>query len=151
MVEQLSECEGDCFLLTPNRSMNWRGNIRIWLAAVLLSLVISTGMLLAGAWPVLPFAGLELTALAAAFYYTSRQCQRREVLTFAPELIRLEKGLTQKEREWELPRRHTRVWQDEEISLAPFLNIDDTKELVAILERHGLRVEKRRRPEKLWF
>lgn len=168
MVEQLSECEGDCFLLTPNRSMNWRGNIRIWLAAVLLSLVISTGMLLAGAWPVLPFAGLELTALAAAFYYTSRQCQRREVLTFAPELIRLEKGLTQKEREWELPRRYTRVWQDmprhpwtppklhlqfrgEEISLAPFLNIDDTKELVAILERHGLRVEKRRRPEKLWF
>ena len=40
MVEQLSECEGDCFLLTPNRSM----------------------------------------------------CQRREVLTFAPELIRLEKA-----------------------------------------------------------
>ena len=50
MVEQLSQREGDCFLLTPNRSMNWRGNIRIWLAAVFLSLMISTGMLLAGAW-----------------------------------------------------------------------------------------------------
>lgn len=168
MVEQLSQGESDCFLLTPNQSMSWKWNIRIWLAALFLSLAISTGMFLAGAWPVLPFAGLELMALAAAFYYTSRKCQKREVLTFAPELIRLEKGLTRKEKEWELPLRHTRVWQDmprhpwtppklhlqfrgEEISLAPFLNIDDTEELVAILEKHGLRVEKRRRPEKLWF
>lgn len=170
MVEQLSlsQGDGDCFLLTPNRSMSWKGNIRIWLAAFFLSLAISTGMLLAGAWPVLPFAGLELAALAAGFYYTSRKCQKREVLTFSPELIRLEKGLTRKEQEWELPRRYTRVWQDvprhpwtpprlhlqfrdEEISLAPFLNLDDTKELVAILEKHGIRVEKRRKPEKLWF
>ncbi|PXX89724.1 DUF2244 domain-containing protein [Marinobacter vulgaris] len=168
MVEQLSRREGDCFLLTPNRSMSWKGNIRIWLAAFILSMLISTGMLLVGAWPVLPFAGLELTALAAGFYYTSRKCQKREVLTFSQELIRLEKGLTHKEKEWELPRQYTRVWQDvprhpwtppklhlqfrgEEISLAPFLNIDDTEELVAILEKKGLRVEKRRRPEKLWF
>ncbi|KPP99884.1 DUF2244 domain-containing protein [Marinobacter sp. HL-58] len=168
MVEKLSECEGDSFLLTPNRSMSWKGNIRIWLAALCLSLAISIGMLLIGAWPVLPFAGLELTALAAAFYYTSRKCQKREVLTFAPDLIRLEKGMIRKESEWELPRQYTRVWQDvprhpwtppklhlqfrgEEISLAPFLNMDDTEELVAILEKHGLRIEKRRRPEKLWF
>lgn len=168
MVEQLSQREGDCFLLTPNRSLSWKWNVRIWLAAVCLSLVISTGMLLLGAWPVLPFAGLELTALAAGFYYTSRKCQRREVLTFVPDHIRLEKGLTQKEQEWELPRQYTRVWQDmprhpwtppklhlqfrgEEISLAPFLNMDDTKELIAILERHGLRIQKRRRPENIWF
>ncbi|MDX1552142.1 MAG: DUF2244 domain-containing protein [Marinobacter sp.] len=168
MVEQLSRDEGDCFLLTPNQSMTWKGNIRVWLAAMFLQLMISSGMVLAGAWPVLPFAGLELTALAAGFYYTSRKCQKREVLTFSAELIRLEKGLARKEKEWELPRRHTRVWQEvprhpwtppklhlqfhgEEISLAPFLNIDDTEELVAILEKHGLRVEKRRRPEKLWF
>ncbi|MEI4850567.1 DUF2244 domain-containing protein, partial [Klebsiella pneumoniae] len=78
--------------------MTWKGNIRVWLAAVLLQLMISTGMVLAGAWPVLPFAGLELTALAAGFYYTSRKCQKREVLTFSPELIRLEKGLTRKEK-----------------------------------------------------
>lgn len=168
MVEKLTRGDGDSFLLTPNRSMSWRGNIRIWLAALFLSLAISFGMILMGAWPVLPFAGLELTALAAGFYITSRQCQKREVLTFSPEQIRLEKGMTRKEKEWELPRRYTRVWQDtprhpwtppklhlqfrgEEISLAPFLNMDDTEELVAILERHGLRVQKRNRPEKLWF
>ncbi len=169
MVEQLpSDDEGSRYLLTPNRSMTWQGNMRIWLALLVLSAIIVTGFGLLGAWIILPFAGLELAALAAGFYYTSRQCQKQEVLVLGPDLIRLEKGMKRKEAEWEMPRQYTRVWQDEqrhpftpsklhlqfrneEISLGDFLNMDDTDLLLAILQRYGITIQKRKKPEPRLF
>lgn len=169
MVELLSsDDEGTRYLLTPNRSMSWKGNMRIWLALLLLSALIVTGFSLIGAWVILPFAGLELAALAAGFYYSSRQCQKQEVLVLGPSGIRLEKGIKRKEAEWEMPRQYTRVWQDEprhpftpsklhlqfrdqEISLGSFLNLDDTDALLAILQRYGITIQKRKKPEPRWF
>lgn len=169
MVEQLSaDDDGRRYLLTPNRSMTWQGNMRIWLGLFVLSAIIVTGFSLLGAWMILPFAGLELTALAAGFYYTSRQCQKQEVLVLGSDNIRLEKGMKRKEAEWQLPRQYTRVWQDEqrhpftpcklhlqfrdeEISLGGFLNMDDTDALLAILQGYGITIQKRKRPEPRWF
>jgi uncharacterized membrane protein len=169
MVEQFpSDDKGAHYRLTPNQSMSWRGNVRIWLALLALSALIVTGFSLVGAWVILPFAGLELAALAAGFYYTSRQCQRQEVLVLGPDLIRLEKGMKRKEAEWEMPRQYTRVWQDEprhpftpsklhlqfrdqEIPLGAFLNLDDTRALLAILQRYGILIQKRKKPEPRWF
>jgi uncharacterized membrane protein len=169
MVEQLSsDDEGIRYLLTPNRSMSWKGNMRIWLALFVLSALIVTGFSLVGAWVILPFAGLELAALAGGFYYTSRQCQKQEVLVLGPSAIRLEKGIKRKEAEWELPRQYTRVWRDEprhpftpsklhlqfrdqEISLGSFLNLDDTDALLAILQRYGITIRNRTKPEPRWF
>lgn len=168
MVEQLRSEEGSRYLLTPNRSMSWQGNMRIWLALCAVSAVIVTGMSLLGAWVILPFAGLELAALAAGFYHSSRQCQKQEVLVLAPDVIRLEKGMKKKQMEWEMPRRYTRVWQDEqrhpftpaklhlqfrnqEIPLGGFLNMDDTDALLAILQRYGIVIQQRRKSESRWF
>ena len=169
MVEQLSsDDEGTRYLLTPNRSMSWQGNVRIWLALLLLSALIVTGFSLIGAWVILPFAGLELAALAAGFYYTCRQCQEQEVLILGPDFIRLEKGMKRKEAEWEMSRQYSRVWQDEarhpftppklhlqfrneEVSLGSFLNIEDTQALIVILQRYGILIQKRKRPEPRWF
>ena len=170
MVEQLpSDDEGSRYLLTPNRSMSWRGNVRIWLALFALSALIVTGFSLIGAWVILPFAGLELAALAGGFYYTSRQCQKQEVLYLGHGgVIRLEKGIKRKEAEWEMSRQYTRVWQDEplhpftpaklhlqfrneEISLGGFLNMDDTDALLAILQRYGITIQKRKKPESRRF
>lgn len=168
MIEPLACDEGQRYLLTPNRSMSWKGNVRIWTALFILSAVIVTGFSLIGAWVILPFAGLELTALAAGFYYTSRQCQKQEVLVLGPELIRLEKGMKHKEAEWEMPRQYSRVWQDEarhpftppklhlqfrndEVPLGNFLNIEDTETLIAILQRYGILIQKRKKPEPRWF
>lgn len=169
MVEQLpSDDKGSRYLLTPNRSMTWQGNVRIWLALFVLSAIIVTSFSLLGAWLILPFAGLELAALAGGFYYSSRQCQKQEVLILGPDLVRLEKGMKRKEAEWEMPRQYTRVWQDEqrhpftpsklhlqfrneEISLGDFLNMDDTDLLLAILQRYGITIQKRKKPEPRLF
>ena len=168
MVEQLSCDEGQRYLLTPNRSMSWRGNMRIWAALFVLSGIIVTGMSILGAWVILPFAGLELAALAAGFYLTSRQCQRQEVLALEPGVIRLEKGRRRKESEWEFPRQYARLMQDEprhpftppklsiqfrdeEVPIGQFLNIEDTDVLIGILERSGIAIQKRRAREPMWF
>jgi uncharacterized membrane protein len=169
MVEQLpSENDGARYLLTPNRSMSWQGNARIWMALFALTAVIVTGFSLVGAWGILPFAGLELAALAAGFYYTSRKCQKQEVLVLGPDHIRLEKGMKRKEAEWEMPRQYTRLWRnearhpftpsklylqfrDEEISVGSFLNMDDTQALLAILQQYGITIQKRKKPEPRWF
>ncbi|HKK56012.1 DUF2244 domain-containing protein [Marinobacter sp.] len=168
MVEELSAEEGRRYLLTPNRSMSWGGNVRVWLALLALTAFVATGMSLMGAWVVLPFAGIELAALAGAFYYTSRKCQRKEVLVLTPSIIRLEKGATQKEVEWDLPKQFVRVYQnlaphpftppklyfkfrDDEIPLAHFLNIEDTRILISILQQYGIPIQKREVQEPISF
>lgn len=161
MVEKLPWDQGARLRLTPNCSLSWRNTVRIFAAMCGLSLIIVTGMIIAGAWVVLPFAGLELSALGAAFYYTQRQCRRQEVLELTGDTLRLEKGLYVKEQEWEMPWRYARVYMDmprhpwtppklsimyrgEEVGLARFLNLDDTRKLVDWLESKGLRIERRR-------
>jgi uncharacterized membrane protein len=169
MVEQLpSDDNGARYLLTPNRSMSWQGNVRIWIGLFVISAMIVTGFSLIGAWIILPFAGLELAALAAGFYISSRQCQKQEVLVLGPDNIRLEKGMKRKEAEWEMPRQYTRLWRneprhpftpsklylqfrDEEVSVGGFLNMEDTEALLAILQRYGITIQKRKKPEPRWF
>ncbi|WP_375183392.1 DUF2244 domain-containing protein [Marinobacter sp.] len=170
MVEHLKSPEGTRLLLTPNRSLSWRGNVRIWLALLVLSGIIATGMALAGAWVIVPFAGLELAALAVGFYFTARACQRREVLTIGADDLHLEKGRSRKLAEWTWPKPYVRVQlnaprhpfappnlmlshRDTEVSLGSFLNVDDTAELIQLLESRGLVVE-RKTPDPeigLWF
>lgn len=170
MVEQIQHPDGIRLLLTPNHSLSWRGNVRIWLGLLALSTVIAGGMALAGAWVIIPFAGLELAALAAAIYLTSRACQRREVLTIDDTDIHLEKGRTQKLAQWTLPRRYARlrlnapphpftppklelVHRDTQVSLGTFLNIEDTDALIQLLQSRGLVIERREPDPKigLWF
>lgn len=170
MVEQLDHPGGTRLLLTPNRSLSWKGNVRIWMGLVVLSAIIGIGWALAGAWVILPFAGLELIAVAAGIYITSRDCQRKEVLTMEGDRILLEKGRTQKNAQWTLPRPYTRLQmkdpvhpfapaklflshRDHRISLGGFLNVEDTERLIETLESLGF-IAERKQPDPeigLWF
>ncbi|HTQ73910.1 MAG TPA: DUF2244 domain-containing protein [Burkholderiales bacterium] len=55
-----------------NCSISPRDLLCVLALAACMSLGIGAGFALAGAWPVLPFAGLEVVALAAAFYLNGR-------------------------------------------------------------------------------
>ena len=160
MVSIQSTQTGTLFRLTPNRSLSWQGNLRILYSLCGLSAVIVTGMIIAGAWVVLPFVGLELGALAAGLYYTALCCRQQEVLSLNGDSLVLEKGIYRRQSRWQWPRRYTRVrldvprhpWtppavflrhRDEEVPLAPFLNHEDTADLVRALEQAGLTVERR--------
>lgn len=170
MVEHLKHPDGIRLLLTPNHSLSWRGNVQIWLGLLAISAVIAGSMAIAGAWVIIPFAGLELAALAAGFYLTSRDCQRREVLTIDDTDIHLEKGRSRKLAEWTLPKRYARVrlnaprhpftpprleliHRETNVSLGNFLNIEDTDILIRLLESRGMAIERRQPGPQagLWF
>ena len=160
MVERLPCPDGLRLQLTPNRSLSWRGNVGVWLCLFALSAAIATGFSLAGAWVIVPFAGLELIALAAGVYLTARACQRQEVLSVEGDDIHLAKGRLRKQEEWTLPRRYACLkidrpahpftpprlalaYRGNEVSLGTFLNMEDTEQLIALLENKGLLIERK--------
>jgi uncharacterized membrane protein len=62
------------FSLTTKRncSMSPQALVGLLVFTACLSLAIGIGFALSGAWPVLPFVGLEIAALAAAFHASAR-------------------------------------------------------------------------------
>ncbi|WP_328187452.1 DUF2244 domain-containing protein [Marinobacter sp. OP 3.4] len=162
MIERLSDNGGMRYRFTPNRSISWPALVRVWLGLVLLTSIVVVGMSLAGAWLVIPFAGLELVAVGAGLWYTARQCSRQEVITFGPSRVRLEKGHEHREQQWDWARPSVRIlleekrhpWlrervcvccNGEEVPLADFLNPRDSRALVTLLESQGFPVRRRSR------
>jgi uncharacterized membrane protein len=66
------QANGSCLLLKRNCSMSPGGMLRLFALLALASLGIATGFAIVGAWLVLPFAGLEVLALGAAFLVNAR-------------------------------------------------------------------------------
>lgn len=76
----------------PNLSASWRTNKYLMGLVGGVSLVIALGFTALGAWPVLPFAGLEIASLTAALYYASWKLQYRHVITLQADVVSVEKG-----------------------------------------------------------
>jgi uncharacterized membrane protein len=79
-------------VLRPNASLSPRQALLAFAAVAGVSLAIAIGLTLMGFWPVLPFAGLEIAALGAAFWVSVRRNEYREVLDFCPETVRIQFG-----------------------------------------------------------
>jgi uncharacterized membrane protein len=60
------------FVIKRNCSISPRDLLWVLALAVCMSLGIAIGFACIGAWPVLPFAGIEILALAGAFYVNGR-------------------------------------------------------------------------------
>ena len=78
------QASSSSLLLKRNCSMSPGGMLRLFALLALVSLGIAAGFAIAGAWLVLPFAGLEALALGAAFLVNARHAtdfERIEVST----------------------------------------------------------------------
>ena len=80
------------FHIMPNLSMTPRGAVVFFLIVLGGTVIVSGGVALAGFWPVLPFAGLELGLLAWVLYTVQRRGHYREVLRIADDIVVIEKG-----------------------------------------------------------
>lgn len=111
MIHTIGNCNsGTCHLqLQPNRPMNWHGSQRAWLWLSLPPFILAVLLAAQGLWPVLPFAGLEMLLLYAAFYVSSRRQFGEEQLCVEEHkvLIRIRRG--ECVREQCLPRAWTRL------------------------------------------
>jgi uncharacterized membrane protein len=79
-------------VIGPNASMSVRQ--AVWFMAWMCTVSLAIGGFFAwrGFWPILPFAGLELAALAAALAVSLRRNRYREVVSFEGGAIRIEVG-----------------------------------------------------------
>jgi len=96
-------------VLQPNRSISWHGTIVFYLILAAVSFTVAGGLAVLGYWLVLPFAGLEMIALAAALYAAARYCWQREVISVDSEGIRIERGHRRPGEPLDLPRLWSRA------------------------------------------
>jgi uncharacterized membrane protein len=155
LVSSNSTEHGLVIVATPNHSSTWRTNLWVLLAIAVPSLGAAVAFASLGAWPILPFAGLELGTLAAALYYVNWKLQYRHVITLDADTVCIDKGHYAPTRRWCLsrhaaalavtPERHP--WEgpgisvhgdDVWVSVGEFLNRDDCLSLLALLKRELL-------------
>ncbi len=151
----------------PNCSASWRSN-QVMLACLSgISLTIAALFALAGAWPILPFAGLELLSLGAALYYVSWKLHYRHVIRVEGDTVSIAKGHYHPRQEWQIPLDQARLavtpenhpWDgptlsvhgtQENIAVGEFLNRDDSLALLSML-REELRVSTHSRAQHQSF
>ena len=83
---------GPEFSLTMKRNCSVSPQALVWLLAITacLSFAIGIGFALFGAWPVLPFAGLEVAALGLAFYLNGRHASDYERIALQKDALVVE-------------------------------------------------------------
>lgn len=91
-----SKCEQDrakCrFLIQPNQSLTSYGMAMFFAIALAVSMTIATGFALAGAWPIMPFAGLEMLALGLALRMCARKARRYELIAIDDDRIEIRRA-----------------------------------------------------------
>ena len=143
-------------VVKPNHSATWRQNLWLLAALAVPSLGAGIAFALLGAWPILPLAGLELTALVTALYWVNWKLEYRHVIRLTDESITVDKGYFVPKRSWHFAREESALrvvpehhhWQGPELSvhdrlsetrIGEFLNREETLELLGLL-RQELRI-----------
>lgn len=151
MVYKQQADAGDMIVAEPNRSATWQTNKIVLILMCCLSGTIAVGFAALGAWPVLPFAGLEMLALGSALYYVCWKLRYRHVITVNRETVHIQKGHYYPRQSWQIPvddislsvTPEQHPWdgpaisvytRSEEISLGEFLNREDSLKLLGLLK-----------------
>jgi uncharacterized membrane protein len=103
------------FLIRPDCSLTTRGMLVFFAGICTLSLAVAAGLSLLGAWPILPFAGLEMLALAVCLYQLSRRSQDCEVISVRDRIVEVDKHRRGRSRRY----RFERVWARVALSRDP--------------------------------
>ena len=74
-----------------------------------LSLGIAAIFAYLGLWLILPFAGLEILALALGLYFCSLRCRDREVITVTRDSLIIERGRYKPKQHWQFQRTWTKL------------------------------------------
>lgn len=115
MIERLHGEDGEnaVWVVRPTRSLTWQEAKR-WLCIIsFIPLSSALVFLWFGVPFVLPFAGLEVGLLWAAFYYVAWQGEMREVIELTPQRLIVQKGRHCPNERFEYERAWVRVDLDE--------------------------------------
>lgn len=104
------------FVIRPNDSMSAMASLSFFSSLACLSFVIAGTFFFLGMWLILPFAGLEMAALAFVLYLCHRRGKRREVVTVNDDTVVVSCGSVQPERVCLFKR----AWAQVRLEPAPF-------------------------------
>jgi len=154
MVSKTSDTTQDhCrYVIGPNHSLTWAQAKLIFAGLAAASLTAAVGFTLAGLWPILPFAGLELLGVGTCMYLCAGRGLHREVVTICGDTVQVEKGRRRPERRWSFPRAWAGVvmerpnigWYPDRlfirshgrgVELGEFLNQEEKRQLARELSR----------------
>jgi uncharacterized membrane protein len=153
---------GAVIVAEPNRSASWQANKLVLCVMSAISLTIALGFAAIGAWPILPFAGIELMGLAGGLYYVSWKLRYRHVITCEEGTLKVQKGHYHPRQQWQFLRENAALsvipeqhpWdgpqlslysQGEQVSIGEFLNRDDSLKLLELLRDENIRIGNRSR------
>lgn len=155
-------------ILRPNRSASWAANKCVLATVGGATLLVAFSWSLAGAWMVLPFAGLEVGLLGYFLLRVSQNTHWQQIITVTPERICVEAGNQKYSRQWVAERDHMHIVMtkpyhsldgpsfllchgETSIRLGEFLNKDDRELLQPLLLSLGLRVQTREPHPEIHF
>lgn len=139
-------------ILSPDRSLDWDGNKRVIWSLGSICIGIAMGFtIIAGAWVMLPFAGLEVLILSLALYYVSWKLSYRHILTLNNKQLIIEKGVYRPKGKWVWEKQTTRLvtttakhdWEahgltlinnNEKVNIGDFLSQSDSNELITFMK-----------------
>ena len=157
MVELVRHPRATTIVLRPNRSATWRQNKILLLCLAVFVVIIAVSWAIAGAWVVLPFAGLEVSLLAFLMYRVSYNTYQKQVITINSNIITIEQGVYKAETQVTLPTEETHLSvkeaetefditklaltvKNKSVAIGQFLNQKDTREAQTKLQQAGLTV-----------
>ena len=78
-------------IVKPNNSLSVANTVKLVCLLAVISMLVGIGFALAGAWLVLPFAGLEILAIGYAFYFVTLHSGDYESITIEGDRVIVEK------------------------------------------------------------
>jgi len=124
---------GFLVVLKRNCSISPLGMLLVFASLAAVSLGIAAGFAALGAWLILPFAGLEVLLLGAAFWLTARHATDQERIARSRERLTVEVSDAERVRHFAMDARRARVrLQDGRVMLeAPSARLEVGRHLPA--------------------
>lgn len=122
-------------VLTPHRSLGTPGFLALMAAVAILNVIGAAMMFAIGAWPILPFLGLDILVVYLAFRANYLQARAREEVVVTPVEIRVRKISSRGQaREWRFNAAWTRLVSrvDEEDGTVLELTLDEGRRRLPI-------------------
>jgi uncharacterized membrane protein len=97
------------FEIVPNRSLTVRSAAAFYLSIVVTPLAVAFCFAMAGFWPILTIAGIEVLVLGAALWWTLRKTTARELIEIDERNVLIRKNAPGHNEEHEFSRYWTQV------------------------------------------
>jgi uncharacterized membrane protein len=110
MVENVSANNATLITLRPNRSATWFESKLFLLFMCFPIFIIALGWTIVGAWPILPFAGIDFLLLAYVTYRVSYRSYQKDWIKIEQCMITVHCGVGDKTSEQTLLRSETQLY-----------------------------------------